>query len=139
MDDVIVTNWLQECVDSANALDLERHLDLISRKVRVTGVPGFDALGYKDWEAQCTHEFENKILAQVTYAGLKLVAATDNQVMFRTFETVTGTDGKVNAQGVEMLIERESDGKWRLIQQRLMSPNETAHFELAPDSRPVFS
>jgi len=137
MPEETATTWLRNCADSANALDLERHLNLISRKVRLTGIPGFDALGYDDWAAQCGHEFENKILERVTYSGLKLVADTPSQIMFRTFETVKGTDGTTNAQGVEMLIELEEDGQWRLIQERVMPADETAHFQLTPDSHPV--
>ena len=36
-------------------------------------------------------------------------------------------DGTVNAQGIEVLLEKESDGKWRLIQERILSVAESRH------------
>jgi len=137
MAEETVKGWLQKCVKSANALDLDRHLGLISRKISLTGVPGFDEIGFDDWAAQCKHEFENKILRRVSYSGLKMVADTPERIMFRTFETVQGSDGTTNAQGVEMLIELEPDGEWRLVQERVMPPDETAFYKLTPESQPV--
>lgn len=80
-------------------------MDLISKRVNLVGVPEFDNIGYEAWEAQCKHEFENSILKSVSYAGFKLIAATATRIMFKTFETVEGSDGTINAHGVEMLLE----------------------------------
>jgi len=33
---------------------------------------------------------------------------------------------------VEILIEREEDGQWRLLQERVLSQQETEHYKLAP-------
>ena len=41
-------------------------------------------------------------------------------------------DGSVNAQGVEMLLELESDQKWRLVQERVLPEDETEHDDLRP-------
>lgn len=137
MPEEIARNWLQQSADSANALDLDRHMSLISKKISLTGLPGFAEIGYDDWAAQCKHEFDNKLLQHVSYAGLRMVVDTPKRIMFRTFETVAGSDGTVNAQGVEMLIEQEADGEWRLVQERVMAADETAFFKLAPESGPA--
>jgi len=68
----------------------------------------------------------------VRYDGFKLVAETATRIMFKTFETVEATDGTVNAQGVEMLLDKEEDGKWRLVQERILPPDESAHDQLVP-------
>lgn len=46
---------------------------------------------------------------------------TPGSVMFKVNETVEGSDGTVNAQGVEIVIRKESDGKWRVVQGRMLS------------------
>lgn len=125
-------HWLKELADTANAKNFVGHMALISTRISLHGVPGFETIGYDDWFKQCQHEFENDILKSVHYAGFKLVAATDSGVMFKTFETVEGTDGIVNAQGVEILLEKEDDGKWRMVQQRILPDDETAHDQLLP-------
>ena len=117
---------------TANAKDFTAHMELISRRVNLQGVPGFETIGYEDWARQCQYEFENNILKSVRYDGFKLVADTAERIMFKTFETVEATDGTINAQGVEMLLEKENDGKWRLVQERVLPSDEAAHDNLIP-------
>ncbi len=132
MSQTIAEQWLLDTVRTANAKDISAHMDLISRRVSVHGEPGFESIGYDDWARQCQHEFENNIFKSVRYDGFKLVAATSERIMFKTFETVEATDGTINAQGVEMLLEKEEDGKWRLVQERILPPDEAAHDQLVP-------
>ena len=122
--------WLAQSASTANALNLAAHMNLISKRVALTGVPGFETIGYDNWHAQCEHEFSNKLLQRVHYQGFKLIVETDDRVMFKTYETVEGADGTINAQGVEMLLEKEADGVWRLIQERVLPADETAHDKL---------
>ncbi len=130
MSKEIALKWLEDCSRTANALDFTAHMNLISKRVSLTGVPGFDNIGYDDWFAQCEHEFGNKLLKRVQYKGLKMVVETETRLMFKTYETVEAVDGTINAQGVEMLIEKETDGVWRLLQERVLSDDETRHDKL---------
>ena len=129
---MIAEQWLLEAVRTANAKEHDAHMDLISKRISLQGVPGFESIGYEDWSRQTQHEFENNLLKSVRYDGFKLVAETATRVMFKTYETVEATDGTINAQGVEMLLEKEEDGKWRLVQERILPPDESAHDQLVP-------
>lgn len=42
-------------------------------------------------------------------------------------ETVTGSGGTVNANPIEVLLEREADGKWRVVQERIIPQAEYDH------------
>ena len=132
MTQAIAQQWLQESAATATAKDLAAHMDLISKRVSLTGVPGFESIDHASWAAQCKHEFENNILKSVRYDGFKLVAETESRIMFKTYETVEATDGTVNSQGVEMLLEKENDNNWRLVQERVLPDDETAHDNLMP-------
>ena len=132
MSQLIAEQWLLDAVRTANAKDYTAHMELISRRISLHGIPGFETIGYDDWDRQCQHEFDNNLLKSVRYDGFKLVFDTPERFMFETFETVEATDGTVNAQGVEMLLEKEADGKWRLVQERILPPDEAAHDKLAP-------
>ena len=44
--------------------------------------------------------------------------------MFKTLETVEGTDGSLNVHGVEIVIRKEEDGKWRVTQERILASDE---------------
>lgn len=109
---------------TANTGAYAAHMDLISKDVSVYGVPGYDVIGYDDWARQCKYEFEEGLLKGVTYEGLNVVTMTPGNVLFKTLETVEGTDGTVNRHGLEILIRKETDGKWRVLQERILAENE---------------
>lgn len=127
MSEEIAKQWLQDTATTANNKDHVAHMALISKKVSLQGVPGYDNIGYDDWAAQTKHEFENNVLKEVRYDGFKLITVTATHVMFKTFETVEANDGTVNAQGVEILLEKEDDGQWRLVQERILPVDEATH------------
>lgn len=120
----VAEDWLAESARTATARDYAAHMDLISRRVQVHGVPGFDVLSYDDWAKQCRHEFETGLLEAVRYEGCKVRVMTPGRVMFKTIETVEGSDGTVNVNPLEVLLEKEADGKWRVVQERIITREE---------------
>jgi ketosteroid isomerase-like protein len=117
-------DMLEALALTANAGAYISHMDLISKEVSVYGVPGFDVIGYDDWARQCEYEFDAGLLKRVSYEGLRLVTVTPGNVLFKTTETVEGSDGTVNRQGLEILIRKEGDGKWRVLQERILADDE---------------
>jgi ketosteroid isomerase-like protein len=124
MDSKVARDWLDALARTANAKDFAAHMDLISKQVQVFGVPGFEVIGYDDWARQSEHEFSAGILARVSYQGLKVQAMTPGRVMFKTLETLETSDGETQTQGVEIVIVQESDGVWRVTQERVLAPEE---------------
>lgn len=116
--------FLDLMASTANELNLDAHMDLVSKEVSVFGVPGFEVIGYDDWYKQCEHEFSNKLLNKVSYAGLNILAETPDRVMFKSIETVEGNDGTANTNGIEFIIRKEADGKWRVSQERILPEDE---------------
>lgn len=133
----IAQRWLDELAQSANDKNYYAHMDLISKQVNVFGIPGFDVIGYDDWARQCKHEFENNILKQVSYGPMRIVAHAPGRVMFKTLEKVEATDGTSNTNGVEIIIQKEDDGKWRVLQERILPDEELSHDGLETSSASV--
>lgn len=127
MQSQAAVDMLKALAATANGGDYEKHMALISPDVQVFGVPGFEVIGHEDWARQCRHEFENGLLRQVSYEGLKVLAETASSVLFKTVETVEGSDGTVNCHGVEILIRKGTDGLWRVTQERVLDSAELAH------------
>ena len=117
-------SFLDLMASTANDLNLDEHMNLISKDVAVFGVPGFEVIGYQDWFNQCQHEFENKLLKQVSYQGLNVLAETPDRIMFKSIETVEGSDGEKNSSGIEFIIQKEEDGQWRVTQERILPDDE---------------
>lgn len=130
MSEEIAKQWLAGAVNTVFQKDLDTHMGMISKRVSLEGVPGFDNIDYDSWFAQCEHEFENDLIKSVAYEGLKLISDTDSHIMLKTFETVVGTDGTVNGHGVEMLLEKEDDGIQRRVQERVLPVYEAIRDQL---------
>ena len=116
--------FLAVMAETANKLDLDAHMNLISKEVSVYGVPDFEVITYKDWYKQCKYEFENKLLKKVSYDGLNVLAETGDRVMFKSLETIEGSDGSINTSGIEFIIQKEDDGLWRVGQERILPDDE---------------
>lgn len=127
MSEKIVRSWLIASAHTASANDLDAHMNLISKNVSVTGISGFELIGYDDWAAQCEHEFSRQFINKVEYTGLKILADTPERIMFKTLERVEASDGTTQVHGIEALIEQEEDGVWRLVQERVMPDDESRH------------
>lgn len=124
MSEAIARQWLEMSAATANNKQFDAHMDLISKTVSVTGVPGFDNIDYEAWARVCEKEFADGVLSSVRYDGLTSLSATETQVQFKTFEVVEASDGTVNANGIEVVLELESDGKWRLVKERVLTDTE---------------
>lgn len=128
MTNSIVNNWLTSIINTAAERDHQSHMNLISKKVNLVGFPGFESIGFEDWSNQCQHEFNDNIIAEIQYQGLKIRAETDQRIMFVTRETILTNKGKKSQQGIECLLEKEDDDQWRLTQQRILAEDETTSY-----------
>lgn len=116
--------FLAVMAETANNHDFRSHMNLISKDVSVYGVPGFEVITYDDWYRQCEYEFENRLLKKISYEGLNILAETPDRIMFKSVETVEGSDGSVNTSGIEFIIQKEEDGQWRVSQERVLPEDE---------------
>ena len=124
MESKIAQDWQDALARTANAQDYEAHMNLISKDVKVYGVPGFEVIDYNDWAKQSKHEFEQGLLKRVSYERLKVRTLTPANVMFKVNETLEASDGTVTSLGVEIILRKEADGKRRVLQERILSPEE---------------
>ena len=120
MSKEIAQQWLADAANSSGQKDLETLTGMISKRVSLQGVPGFDNIDFDAWVAQCKNQFENGTMVSVTYKGLELLSVTDSHIKLKTIEAVLATDGTINQHYIEMILEKEDDGVWRLIQERVL-------------------
>lgn len=118
---------LEGMAEMTRELDLDAHMNLISKDGSVFGVPGIDVIDYDDRYNQCRHAFENKLLKQVGYNGLNILAGTPVRTMFKSMETVEVIDGSFNASGIEFMIQQESNGARRVSLERVLPEDELEH------------
>jgi len=124
MSNEIVNTFLQNMADTATAMELDAHLNLISKDVQLLGFPGFDVINFNDWATQCKREFAEGFIKDVSYEGLKIITQTEKRIMFKTIELVEATDGTKNIMGIEVVIEQEQDNQWRITRERILPVDE---------------
>ena len=125
--EMIAQKWLDASAETATNKQFDEHFNLISKKVRVTGVEGYESISYVDWARQSKDEFEDGTLKSVSYEGLKMLATNERQVMFKTIEKITSSDDITRAHGVEILLTIEEDNVWRVTQERVLRDDESRH------------
>jgi ketosteroid isomerase-like protein len=118
---VLVRDFLRRFTETAMAGDHPQHMAMISRKVRVFGVPGFEVIGYDDWHRQCAHEFAHGALKRITFEDVTIKMETGSVIAFEAIEVVEAKDGSLNRNRVEIFLEEEEDGQWRLVQERILA------------------
>lgn len=113
--------FLSKMAETANTHNIESHMNLISKNVKVHGFPGFDLITYDDWFNQCKEEFEKKLLVRVSYKDLKELSEMKDEFKFAAVETVEASDGQVNINCIEFTIKKESDAQWRVVLESIIS------------------
>ena len=122
----IAQQWLDDCCKTIEQYDHAAHMNLISKDIQVLGVPGFDVIGYADWHSQCEYEFNEKLIANTSYQGLKVHQDNDSEITFLTNETIHTSDGTVDTHAIEVVLTLETDGQWRVTRERLLSSEEAS-------------
>lgn len=124
----IIESFLNAMAVTATEHQFEKHMSLISKKVEVYGVPGFEKIGYDDWSRQCEKEFKEKLIKQVRYQDIYTIKASDSVIMFNAIELIETTENIKKATTIEIVISLEHDenenkqeGCWRVTQERILS------------------
>ena len=130
-EEQIAQNWMDNCCQTIQQYDHKAHMNLISEQVQVYGIPGFDVIGYADWFSQCEYEFREKLIEKASYAGIKIRQSNNNQIMFLTSESILATDGTTDTHPIEIVLSKETEGQWRVTQERLLSEQEAQHLGIS--------
>lgn len=123
--------FLTAMAETASRHDFEAHMELISKDVKVYGIPNFDEVTYDDWFNQCQEEFQNQLISSVSYSELVIQSEAPDEILFLAVESIEATDGHSNNSRVQFLIRKEDDGRWRVVMERVL-PEEDPGLEPEP-------
>lgn len=112
-----VHTWCQGMADSVKNRDLAAHMAHVSRRARVYGVPGKDAIDFRAWEARRRYEFANEELLALNYQQIHLISSTQRRLRFNTHEITVGKNGKLLQLIKNIILELETDGIWRVVEE----------------------
>ena len=111
--------WCRDMTESVLQQDLDKHMELVSNNVKLYGLPGNDIVDYKGWRARRKYEFENQELLVLNYRNARLINASQRRLRFNVIETMVGKDGKMVELDKNIVLEGESGGQWRVVEENI--------------------
>lgn len=119
MSQEVILNWLNHLSESVKQRDLDAHMGLVSKKVMVYGIPNQDSLGYYDWQRRRRNEFDQNLLASLTYSDLNIKTITLRRLGFEITEIMQANTGQKIHIDKEIILEQESDNQWRVVEENI--------------------
>lgn len=119
MSQELILNWLKRLSDSVKNQDLDTHMALISKKIKVYGIPNQALLGYQDWYRRRRNEFNHNLLASLSYNNLNIKTISLRRLGFQVTETMQATNGQQIKIDKEILLEQEDDNQWRAVEETI--------------------
>lgn len=114
----IVQDWLKELTRTATTHDLPAHMQLVSRQVKVVGIPGKGAIDYDGWKLRRFNEFNGKLLLKLGYQLRAIINTKDDQIVFSVQETMKASNGRSIVANKDVVLQNEEDGNWRVRYER---------------------
>lgn len=117
----VIYKWQEAMSESVRNRDLPAHMALISKKVEVFGNPSKEHINYTGWYKRRKNEFEKHNVLCTSYANTRIKTITLRRIIFNVNESIVGTDGRVIMLNQDIILEREEDDTWRLVEQNIRS------------------
>jgi len=117
----VIYKWQEAMSSTIGERNLPAHMELISKKVEVFGNPSKEHINYAGWYKRRKNEFENQTVICVSYANTQIRTITLRRIIFNVNESIVGIDGRIITLNQDVVLEREDDEQWRLVEQNIRS------------------
>ncbi len=115
----IAEDWLNAISESVKNKDINDHMRLVSKNVRVYGIPDIKSLNYQQWLYRRHNEFLHDRLLSLKYKLIRIKKDQQRRLGFEVEEQMMSTDGKVVIINKDILLEREEDENWRVVEEKI--------------------
>jgi len=117
----IAEDWLNALSDSVQNKDINAHMQLVSKNVQVYGIPNMDTLNYQQWLYRRDNEFLNNKLLSLKYKIIRIKNDQLRRLGFEVEEQMIAADGNAVIISKDILLEREEDENWRVVEEKIHS------------------
>ncbi|GAB4301124.1 MAG: hypothetical protein Kow0096_21680 [Thiohalomonadaceae bacterium] len=123
----IAEQWLKAYAYTVATNNIDAHLDLVSKRLQVVGISRDGFLEYREWAQRRRNDMEKRRLLRVTYHNLVMGQCSPGRMRFTVEETIKSTQGETYVLNKEVVLNLETDGKWREVEEfvhnvRLLPP-----------------
>lgn len=117
----IAQDWLQALSESVKNQDINSHMRLVSKNVHVYGIPGIETLNYQQWLYRRHNEFLHNRLFSLQHKIIRIKTDQQRRLGFEVEEQMMATEGRVYIIHKDILLEREQDDNWRVVEENIHS------------------
>ena len=115
----IAQHWLDQLSYSAATWNLDAHMALVSRSVKVLGLPGGKVIEFSGWKKRRNNEFRKKLLLSLSYKLINILKYEKGMLLFTVIETMKSSQGQIIVVDKAINLRCEDDGQWRVVQERI--------------------
>ena len=119
MPQTIIGNWLEKLTRSVEKRDLAAHMQLVSERVQVYGLPGGQIVNYRQWKNRRYTEFNQAQLLALGYRLLNIRTITSRRLGFHVEETMQACNGMCVFIDKDIILELEADEQWRVVEENI--------------------
>jgi len=117
----IAEDWLSAVSDSVKNKNINEHMKLVSKHVHVYGIPGVESINYQQWLYRRHNEFLQNRLLSLKYKIIRIKNDQQRRLGFEVEEQMMATDGRAIIISKDILLEREEDDNWRVVEEKIHS------------------
>ncbi len=115
----IIEDWLQALRTSVEQHDLTAHMALVSKNARIYGLPNHKEIDYAAWKQRRKNEFDQDRLHGLVHKIIRIRLSLQRRIGFELEEHMLASDGKVFVILKDVLLEREEDDNWRVVEETI--------------------
>ena len=120
----IINDWALASCETLEDGDVEAHMNLISKQVQVYGLANHDVVDYNFWHTQVSEQFTQGMVVSARYYLHSFRSDSDSQIIFTAIEYLTDKDGNQHETPIEVVLSKEDDGVWRVLQEKILNDDE---------------
>lgn len=120
----IAEAWTLACCETLERRDLDGHMNLISRQVKVFGLADLDVVDYNFWLKQVQEQFAGGVVTSLSYYLNSVKAESDSLIKFTAMEYLTDNAGEKHENPLLVVLAKEEDGVWRAIEEKILDKEE---------------
>lgn len=117
----IAEEWALACCETLERRDVEGHMNLISKRVKVYGLANVDVVEFDFWLRQVQEQFSAGTVTSLRYDLNAVKADSDTQIRFTAVEYLADAEGKERETPLVITLCKESDGVWRATEETILT------------------
>lgn len=123
MSKLNIQKWLSDLSETAKNHDFTKHMDLISKNISTYGMPNGKVLNYEDWQSRRKNELQSGLLKNLRYDKMCIKNIGLKRLIFKVEEIMDSLNGDHVIIHKDIILEHESDDKWRMVEESIKDWN----------------